>query len=461
MSLPSYPEYKNSGEIGLGSLPSHWAATRFSRIVHALKDGTHGTFQRVAEGLPLLSAKNVLDGRLQCSDAESLISEADHAEIVANGFPAKGDVLLTIVGTIGRSCVYQFDHPMAFQRSVCFIRVVPELSPQFIYYFTQSKFFQEQLIGRSKSSAQAGVYMGDVAATAIAFPPDKVEQTAIADFLDRETAKIDALIAEQEKLIALLAEKRQATISHGVTRGLNPNAPMKDSGVAWLGNVPAHWEVTRLKRVVSAIEQGWSPQCENFPVQSPEEWGVLKVGCVNGGTFDHTENKTLPAELDPLPQYALKKGDLLISRANTRDLVGSAAVVPADFGRLLLCDKLYRLRLAHDCLPEFAAAFLGTREARSQIELDATGASSSMLNIGQSVVLGLQLPLPDLEEQTEIVEFLQAEARRLDALSNDSQRAIALLKERRSALIAAAVTGQIDVRHAITQTTKSPEPIPA
>ncbi|MGJ7529047.1 restriction endonuclease subunit S [Variovorax sp. GB1P17] len=361
-----------------------------------------------------------------------------------------GDLLVCEGGEVGRAAVVEVvEGVTAFQKALHRLRPIhsDEVSKYMFYvlrWAADSGAFSTN--GQSTIAHLTGEQLRKYR-----FPcPPGGEQVTIAAFLDRETAKIDALIAEQKKLVALLAEKRQATISRTVTRGLNPNASMKDSGVAWLGEVPAHWEVTRVKRVVSTIEQGWSPQCENFPVEGPEEWGVLKVGCVNGGTFDHTENKKLPAELVPLPEFALKKGDLLISRANTRELVGGAAVVQADFDRLLLCDKLYRLRLTPDeCLPDFAAAFLGTREARSQIELDATGASNSMLNIGQSIVLELRLPLPNLDEQTEIIEFLQAESNRFDALSVNSQRAIVLLKERRSALIAAAVTGQIDVRGAV------------
>ena len=276
--------------------------------------------------------------------------------------------------------------------------------------------------------------------------PTLQEQAAIVTFLDRETAKIDALIAEQEKLIALLAEKRQATISHAVTRGLNPNAPMKNSGVPWLGEVPAHWECVRIRHAIRNIEQGWSPQCENFPAEE-DEWGVLKVGCVNGGVFDPTENKKLPADLEPLQQYALRRHDVLVSRANTRDLVGSAASLSADHPRLLLCDKLYRLRAdVGRCEPEFLALYLRTSAARSQIQLEASGASSSMLNIGQSVLLDLWMPLPPLGEQRSIVGFVRAEVEKLEALTSSCTNNMTLLQERRSALIAAAVTGQIDVR---------------
>jgi type I restriction enzyme S subunit len=145
----------------------------------------------------------------------------------------------------------------------------------------------------------------------------------------------------------------------------------------------------------------------------------------------------------------LKAGDLLISRANTRELVGSAAVVQEEEPFLLLCDKLYRLRLDQSkVFPEFMAHYLSTPEARGQIELDATGASASMLNIGQATILELPVPIPSIKEQKHIVRLLSDSCRKLDLLIEQSELAIKLLKERRSALISAAVSGKIDVRNA-------------
>jgi len=277
--------------------------------------------------------------------------------------------------------------------------------------------------------------------------PSETEQAAIAAFLDHETAKIDALVAEQEKLIALLKEKRQAVISHAVTKGLNPDAPMKDSGIEWLGEVPAHWKIARVKHFVQSIEQGWSPQCEGFPVESEDEWGVLKVGCVNGGRFNPHENKSLPTELEAPAELGIKAGDLLISRANTRELVGSAAVAESDHANLLLCDKLYRLRLDYAwCIPGFLALYLGSDVARGQIELAATGASSSMVNIGQGTILEMPIALPNPDEQQLVLERINRENSSLVDLTTTAETAIALLKERRSALISAAVTGKIDVQ---------------
>ncbi|MEY5101037.1 MAG: hypothetical protein RJA36_3756 [Pseudomonadota bacterium] len=152
-------------------------------------------------------------------------------------------------------------------------------------------------------------------------------------------------------------------------------------------------------------------------------------------------------ELEPLPELGLASGDLLISRANTRELVGSAAVALRDFPRLMLCDKLYRLRLRSDTsAPVFLAMYLGIPRVRGQIELSATGASSSMLNIGQSTILELDVAVPPSDELAAITVFVDRETAKIDELVAEAQSAINLLQERRTALISAAVTGQIDVR---------------
>jgi type I restriction enzyme S subunit len=219
----------------------------------------------------------------------------------------------------------------------------------------------------------------------------------------------------------------------------------QDSGVEWLGPLPRGWAVKRVKHVTRSIEQGWSPQCDGFPVASTEEWGVLKVGCVNGGRFDPEENKALPAELTPIPELGISAGDVLISRANTRELVGGAVCVSADHPNLLLCDKLYRLRLNDAvCLPQWLAVYLRSDAARGQIELAASGASQSMVNIGQGTILDLPMPLPTRDEQSQILVFLDRETGKIDALVAEQERLIALLKEKRQAVISQAVTKGLD-----------------
>lgn len=279
----------------------------------------------------------------------------------------------------------------------------------------------------------------------VAFPPLD-EQAAIGNFLDRETAKIDALVAEQEKLIALLKEKRQALISHAVTKGLDPNVPMKDSGVEWLGQVPAHWKICALRRIVKSIEQGWSPDCFSRPADG-DEWGVLKAGCVNRGKFDEADNKALPREFQPVEEYEVRAGDVLMSRASgSPELVGSTAFVRQTRSRLMLSDKIFRLRLGDEVDPEFFVASLNARALRSQIEIALSGGNGFASNLPQSMLLDFFMCVPPIKEQRQIALKLDNAGNQLESLTTEAERAIDLLKERRNALISAAVTGKIDVR---------------
>jgi type I restriction enzyme S subunit len=449
MSLHRYGEYKETEVPWLGEIPSHWELQQARRLFEQRKDSS----------LPG-------DEQLSATQKYGVIPQRLFME------QENQKVVLALSGLDNFKRVRPDDFVISlrsFQGGIERSRYAGCVSPAYTVLRPQSGVvpgFWEHLLKSSTYIAALqttsdgirdgkNISYGQFGSLCVPLPP-QAEQIAIAAFIDRETAKIDALIAEQEKLIALLTEKRQAIISHAVIKGLNPNALMKDSGVAWLGEVPAHWDLIRVKRIVLSIEQGWSPQCENYAVEDANEWGVLKVGCVNGGVFNSSENKKLPQELEPITTYSLKRGDLLVSRANTRELVGSAAVVPTDFDNLLLCDKLYRLRLIEsNCLAKYLAAYLGTYEARTQLQLEATGASSSMLNIGQPVILDLLMPLPGLYEQKEIFAFIWSETSKLDNLNNEVKRAIALLKERRGAIIAAAVTGQIDVRGAAVQEVES------
>jgi len=214
----------------------------------------------------------------------------------------------------------------------------------------------------------------------------------------------------------------------------------KPSGVEWLGEVPEHWNLVPIKRILQSIEQGWSPQCEAAPAELGE-WGVLKVGCVNGGKFNPDENKALPRELLPDERLAIRSGDVLVSRANTRELVGSVAMAEMDYPNILLCDKLYRLRTSQAaCCPAFLARYLVSDGARNVIEKSASGTSSSMLNIGQSVIVNMPIALPSAREQADVVHFLDRETAKIDALIAEQQRLIELLQEKRQAVISHVVT---------------------
>ncbi|WP_411845085.1 hypothetical protein AAFN60_14525 [Roseibacillus persicicus] len=286
--------------------------------------------------------------------------------------------------------------------------------------------------------------------------PPLPEQIQIAKFLDYETAKIDELIEKQQELIALLKEKRQAVISHAVTKGLppeaaqkaglNPHPPLKDSGIEWLGEVPEHWDTLPLKFLLIGIEQGKSPDCE-ARLALPNEWGVLKSGCINRGVFNEDEHKTLPKTLRPLATAEVKTGDLLMSRASgSKDLIGSVGLVEQVRPKLMLSDKIFRLKPTTQALPSFIWRAAGSTPLREQIELSINGAEGLANNITKDSIKGLFFACPPMEEQRLIVEYLEQRLLKFKELEDSAEAQITLLQERRTALISAAVTGKIDVR---------------
>ena len=454
MSFPRHAKYKDSGVEWLGQIPIHWDVLRLKHACEVFPSNVDKHARDDEPPVLLCNYTDVYYNERITADMTFMAATAS-ADQIARITLKGGDTIITKDSETADDIAIAAYVPEDLPGVVCgyhlsMVRPRASTCGAYVKRLFDSFYAKARFAVAANGLTRVGLGQYALDNVELPFPPPE-EQRAIATFLDGETAKIDTLVEEQRRLIELLKEKRQAVISQAVTKGLNPNVPMKDSGVKWLGKVPAHWRLKRIKQLVNCFEQGWSPQCADYPVESDQEWGVLKVGCVNGGTFRQDENKTLPSSLEPQPGLSLLAGDLLISRANTRDLVGGAAVVDRDYANLLLCDKLYRLRFDRACTSRFIGLYLGTSGVRGQIELAATGASSSMLNIGQSTILELNVALPDLEEQQAITAYVDQICSQLDALTVEAESATALLQERRSALISAAVTGKIDVRGLVPQ----------
>jgi type I restriction enzyme S subunit len=291
------------------------------------------------------------------------------------------------------------------------------------------------------------------------FPVEEQEQ--IAAFLDRETAKIDVLIAEQEKLIALLTEKRQATISHFVSRGLTPNVPTKDSRVAWLGRVPVHWEVKKLRYVANVV-RGASPR----PAGDPRFFASDNESGVNYPWVTVAEvTKDDDVFLNEVVEYltptgvehsqSFESGTLIFT--NSGATLGVPKILAID---CCANDGILAFRNLSDKVDiRFLYYFLLTTTERLRTEMKQGGGQP---NLNTGIVKEISLALPPNDEQRQVVRFLEAEILKLDSLRAHVERTIALLKERRDALIAAAVTGQIDVRDTVQLTAvESPEALAA
>lgn len=258
--------------------------------------------------------------------------------------------------------------------------------------------------------------------------PDLAEQRRIADFLDAETNRIDKLTAmrfTQSRILADRSTSRLSTTYEELCR---------------------NYGTVRLRHLLMRIEQGWSPQCEDRLV-SGDEWGVVKAGCVNSGAFDPGQHKALPADTEPRTEYALKEGDLLMSRASgSTELIGSVGIVPSLKHNLLLCDKLYRLTLDRNLgQPCFLAHMLRSHAVREHIKMSISGGEGMANNLPTSVVKDCVLPKAPLAAQEAATNALNADAAKVQRARSALQRSIDLLSERRQALITAAVTGQFDV----------------
>lgn len=437
MSLPRYPHYKDSGVEWLGDVPGHWKIVRYKAVFKEREERSSDG----SETLLSVSAYTGVSPRSEIIDEGEHLSRAESLEGYKVCYP--NDLVMNIMLAWNRGLGVTQYHGIV-SPAYCVFKIIGDDDSRFLDYMVRSD--QATLYYKAFSSgvidSRLRLYPDTFSSLSCALPP-KEEQAAIATFLDRETEKIDALIAEQEKLLVLLAEKRQATISCAITRGLNPNAPMKDSGIVWLGEVPEHWKTRRLKHVTDAIID--CPH-ETPIYDSDGDYMVIRTADVDCGKLSYEAMYRLDHD-----QYeartrraTLAEGDIVYGREGER--WGHAALVP-ESNRFCLGQRMMQFRPSSAMCPAFLMWQLNSGEVYRQGELDTVGATSPHVNVG--TIRNFRLTVPHLNEQHAIAAHLNTQSRQFDDLTAEAQRAIQLLRERRGALIAVAVTGKIDVRRAI------------
>ena len=263
-------------------------------------------------------------------------------------------------------------------------------------------------------------------------------QKLITDYLDRETTQIDNLIAAKQQMLTLLEEKREALISHAVTRGLDPNVAFKRSGLDWLGDIPKHWQVCQLKRIWESNDYGIS---EN--IRGDGEIKVLRMTCIEDGIVDLSKG----GEVESVDSYLLLiKGDLLFNRTNSLDQVAKVGIVQSEPEQpTTFASYLVRIRTNDLAYPEFLAAYLNSQDFLTFARKNAI-AAIGQANLSPSRYGEIKVAIPPKSEQKEIVDMINKERKKIKELKNALTDSIAILKERRSALITAAVTGQISIQ---------------
>ncbi len=348
----------------------------------------------------------------------------------------KGDILVSEGGDAGRAVTFDADGEYYFQNAIN--RVRPNhhgtIAPEFIYYwftFLKVAGYVEMIC----NVATIPHFTAEKVKAAPLVVPPLDTQRRIARFLDEKTARIDGLIRKKRALLDRLAEKRQALITRAVTEGLSSDAPMKPSGIDWLGDIPAHWEVRPLKRVLASSTYGISASLE-----PSGEIAVLRMGNLVDGEIDFSDLRYLD-EIDE--DLLLDLDDVVFNRTNSLDLVGKASIFRGSPSfPVSLASYLVRFRFTERYNPEYANYVMGTQV------LMALGRTLALPSIGQanlnpSRYALIQFPIPPKQEQSEIVAHLADKANDIDRIETQASQSIECFAEYRSALITAAVTGQL------------------
>lgn len=440
MNYPRYPEYKPSGVEWLGDVPAHWGMKRLKFATACINDKQ----DVVPEGLEYVAMEHIESWTAKRLETEnSLMPESQ-----TNRFK-RGDVLF------GKLRPYLAKAWLTDRDGVCSTELLVlrerNLEPAYLRYWVLTRSFVEVVDGStygSKMPRASWDFIGNVPALI----PTRDEQRAIAAFLDGETARIDALIARKQRLIELLAEKRTALISQAVTKGLNPDVPMKDSGVEWLGEIPAHWEMKRVKHLLlsrpGAIKTGPFGSQLLSSEMTAGEVKVYNQRTVIDNDFVRGDNYVTQEKFDELKAFEVFSGDLLIT---TRGTIGRCAIVPPDTEIGILHPCLMRMQFdSRRASPRYVALLIqGSNLVRDQLKVMSNATTIEV--IYSETLKAVAIPIPPVEEQETILQYLDRETGNLDILHTNVETAIEKLKEYRAALITDAVTGKIDVHSLVKE----------
>jgi len=428
------------------------AIKRFVRM--PVTDGPHETPEFCDEGVPFVSAESVWDGRVHLASMRGFISESAHKNYSKKYRPKRSDILIVKSGsTTGKVAMVDFDDEFNVWSPLAAVRcATSEAFPRFIFYSLGSSYFQDLIQVSWSFGTQPNIGMGVIANLAVILPP-LPEQRAIADFLDKQTSKLNLLIAKKQQLIEKLEEKRSALISRTVTRGLPPQAAravgldpqpkLKPSGIEWLGDVPARWEVKPIFRLSETIQTG--PFGSQLHESDYVEGGIPLINPAHliGGTLAPDDDSAVDEKTAVrLSRHRMRVGDIVMGR---RGEIGRCGVIKSREQGWLCGTGSLLIRL-RDSDPRYYVRLISSAGFIGWLELNAVG--TTMLNLSPGIVGRMRVPVPPWPEQRLIADFLDCETAKIDAMIAKAKEAIERLQEYRAALITATVTGDIDVQNA-------------
>jgi type I restriction enzyme, S subunit len=396
-------------------------------IAQSITDGPHLTPEFTLSGFPFLSVDGIQDGELIFENCR-FISENDHYEFRKKAAPQYGDILLGKAASTGKIARVKTTKEFSIWSPLALIRPSSDvISSAFLEYALKSLYLQVQIEDLCSFNTQKNISMGAIPNLVIPLPSLE-EQQKITDYIDRETTQIDNLIAAKEQMLTLLEEKRAALISHAVTRGLDPNVAFKRSGLDWLGDIPQHWNIERAKNLFSVRDERSDSGDEE----------LLSVSHITGVTSRADKQVNMFKAEDMTGYKRCTKGDFV---TNTLwGWMGAMGVSPLDG---IVSPDYHVYIFKGDLLPEFMELLCRSKPFIAEVVRWSKGVWSSRLRIYPENFFEIRFPVPPKSEQLELIDKVAEEDEKNKELKNSLTDSIALLKERRSALITAAVTGQI------------------
>ena len=441
----AYPAYKDSGVEWLGEIPVRWDVRRLKYLTKDMIAGPFGSSLTkdlyTTEGYRVYGQEQVIPADFSIGDyyiPEDLFLTMTRYAVNA------GDVLVSCVGTFGKVAVV----PLEVEPGIInprLVKLVPNkdvILPAYLGLLLRSQVAFEQIEQVSRGGTMGVINLGLLSDLLLSLP-SLDEQRTIATYLDCETARINALIAKKEQLIELLQEKRSALISHAVTKGLDPTVPMKDSGIDWLGEIPTHWEVRRMKFAASFFGGG-TPSKENLeywsgdiPWVSPKD---MKTEIIHDAE-DHITKEAIENSSTRLVQPGAV---LIVVRSG---ILKHSIPVAINVRAVALNQDMKAIVPQNFLKPEYLASVIRGHQSALLVEWRKEGATVE--SIEYELLVNTLCPIPPLSEQHDIVDYLKSETAKIDALITRIGEGIEKLKEYNSALISAAVTGKIDVMETI------------
>ncbi|HQT74271.1 MAG TPA: restriction endonuclease subunit S [Acidiphilium sp.] len=440
MSVRHYPAYKPSGIDWIDVLPSHWRSAPVWAVAscndEVLREDTdpEQTIDYVE-----ISDVNEVEG-IRAS-TEMVFAEApSRARRVVRG----GDVIVSTVRTYLRAIAAVPHGRDGLIGSTGFAVFRPRtINAAYLAHLFHAEYLIAEIISRSTGVSYPAINASTIQKLKVPLPPEP-EQRAIAAFLDRETAKIDALIAEQERLIALLQEKRQAVISQAVTKGLDPTVPMKDSGVEWIGLIPAHWNIAALK-FLADVQTGLA-KGKDYGAAKTVNVPYLRVANVQDGYLNLDDVTTIEVLPEDVERYRLKIGDVLMNEGGDFDKLGRGDIWRGQIDPCIHQNHVFAVR-PRNVSSEWLNLITSALYAQ-QFFISRSKQTTNLASISSTNLMELPVVLPPALEQETILALVEKARFEILRLISASETAVSLLRERRAALISAAVTGKIDVREA-------------